>query len=128
VKVLLDTHTLLWAIQDEKKLSKKAKDTFLEPEHELFFSLASYWEICIKQSLGKLELAKNWQKTLEDELLENGIKWLAIERLHCEGVLKLPFLHRDPFDRLLVAQAQVEGMTLLTADENIQKYKIKTVW
>ena len=128
MKVLLDTHTLLWAIQDEKKLSSKARDTFLEPENELFVSMASYWELCIKAGLGKLELAKNWQKTLDDELLENGIKWLAIEKAHCDGIMKLPFLHRDPFDRLLVAQAQVETMTLLTADENIQKYKVKTIW
>jgi PIN domain nuclease of toxin-antitoxin system len=128
VKVLLDTHTLLWAFQEQDKLSRKAKEVFLNPDNALFFSMASYWEICIKQSLGKLELTKNWREVIDRELSENSVVWLLIEKAHCEGLLKLPLQHRDPFDRLLIAQAQVEGMTILTADENIQNYKVKAIW
>jgi PIN domain nuclease of toxin-antitoxin system len=128
VKVLLDTHALLWAFQDHDKLSQKAKDVFLNPDNALFLSMASYWEICLKQSVGKLELAKNWRETIERELSENSIAWLKIEKVHCEGLLKLPWQHRDPFDRLLIVQAQLEGMTILTVDENIQSYKVKTIW
>jgi PIN domain nuclease of toxin-antitoxin system len=128
VKVILDTHTFLGLIQEEAKLSKVAKETFLNPDNQLFFSRVSYWEICIKQNLGKLELAKHWQRVIENELLENGVTWLDIEKVHCEGILKLPTHHRDLFDRLLIAQAQVESMAILTVDETIQKYKVKTIW
>ncbi len=128
MKILLDTHTLLWAFQEQDKLSSKAKEVFLNPDNSLFFSMASYWELCIKQSLGKLELAKNWRDMIERELSENSIAWLAIEKAHCEGLLKLPFHHRDPFGRLLIVQAQVEDMTILTGDETMRAYKVKVIW
>ena len=80
MNILLDTHTFLWIIQNDKQLSKQAKEAFLNTENALYFSRVSYWEMCIKQSLDKLELAKNWQKTFDDELLHNGIKWLNIEK------------------------------------------------
>lgn len=127
MKLLIDTHAFLWFIRGEN-LSKIAQDTFLNVENELYFSAVSYWEICIKFSLGKLELANNWDKMFEREMTINGIKWLSIEKAHSQGIITLPMIHRDPFDRLLIAQAHVEGMVLLTADSQIRKYDIQTVW
>lgn len=128
MKLLLDTHVFLWSIEEYTKLSNKASEAFLNADNELYLSAASYWEICLKQSLGKLGLAENWKKTLDREIAINAIKWLAIEKQHCQELAELPWLHRDPFDRLLIAQAQCEGMALLTADKHIRKYGISTIW
>jgi len=128
VKVLLDTHTFLWLIQGDKRVSREAEAIFLERDNELFFSAASYWEICIKQSLGKLGLALGWQEILDTELAVNSISWLDIKKAHCQGLLHLPQHHGDPFDRLLISQAVAENMVLLSADANIGKYSVKTVW
>ena len=128
MRLLLDTHAFLWSIHGDKRLSKNAKEAFLDTENKLYLSAVSYWEICIKQSLGKLGLVPDWQRLVDTELAANGIEWLTIEKTHCRAVLHLPILHRDPFDRLLVAQAQVEDMTLLTEDGNIRKYSVETIW
>ncbi len=128
MNILLDTHTFLWIIQNDKQLSKRAKETFLNTENNLYLSMVSYWEICIKQSLAKLELSKNWQKTFDDELLHNGIKWLNIEKTHCQEILDLPFHHKDPFDRLLIAQARVENFSILSFDKNVSLYDVETIW
>ena len=128
MKLLLDTHAFLWLMRNDKRLSETAKAAFSDKDNELFFSAASYWEICIKQSLGKLALSADWQATIDRELAANQIKWLDIAKVHCQGVVYLPMLHRDPFDRLLIAQARAEGMVLLTNDNDIGKYKITTLW
>lgn len=128
MKVLLDTHAFLWLVQGDKRLSREAEAIFLERDNELFFSAASYWEICIKQSLGKLGLALGWQEILDTELVVNSISWLDIKKAHCQGLLHLPQHHGDPFDRLLISQAVAENMVLLSADANIGKYSVKTVW
>ena len=109
-------------------MSREAEAIFLERDNELFFSAASYWEICIKQSLGKLGLALGWQEILDTELAVNSISWLDIKKAHCQGLLHLPQHHGDPFDRLLISQAVAENMVLLSADANIGKYSVKTVW
>ncbi|MGB9440822.1 MAG: type II toxin-antitoxin system VapC family toxin, partial [Desulfobacterales bacterium] len=105
MKVLLDTHAFLWLISGDDRLSETAQKTFLNPGNILFFSAASLWEICIKMSLGKLSLKSGWLKTIEDEMKINAIQWLSIEMTHCVKLINLPFHHRDPFDRMLVAQA-----------------------
>jgi PIN domain nuclease of toxin-antitoxin system len=128
MKILLDTHAFLWIIHGDNNVSKKAKDCFIEPQNKLFLSAASYWEICIKQSIGKLRLLKNWSNIIDVEMVESSISWLPIEKSHCTGIMSLPYLHRDPFDRMLIAQAICEGLTILTADENIVQYNIPTVW
>jgi PIN domain nuclease of toxin-antitoxin system len=128
MKILLDTHALLWMLSDDERLSDQAKNYILNHNNELFFSLASYWEICIKQSLGKLQLEGNWQKNIDQEMLYNCIRWLNIETSHCVKIIDLPFIHRDPFDRLLVAQAICNKMRILTKDEQIAQYEIKTIW
>ncbi|NJN53718.1 MAG: type II toxin-antitoxin system VapC family toxin [Anaerolineae bacterium] len=127
MKLLLDTHTFLWSMTGSH-LSERARATFLNRENRLFLSAASYWEICIKIGIGKLALAANWPQVFEEEIAANGIQWLPIEKEHSRKVIELPLIHRDPFDRLLVAQALCEDMTILTADSNIQSYAVTTLW
>ena len=128
MKILLDTHALLWAISGNIKLSDKARSAYLDSNNELFFSAISYWEIGIKISIGKLELDKNWQKIIDKEINNNGIKWLDLKKEHVQGIISLEFHHRDPFDRLLISQAKFEQLTLMTIDKNISNYNVTTVW
>jgi PIN domain nuclease of toxin-antitoxin system len=127
VKLLIDTHAFLWFLTGEN-LSQAATEAFLDRANALYFSAASYWEISIKLSLGKLQLTANWPQLFDREMQINGIQWLPIEKEHCQGLLQLPPIHRDPFDRLLIAQARFAEMTLLTADSHIQQYDIPTIW
>jgi PIN domain nuclease of toxin-antitoxin system len=128
MKILLDTHALLWCFSDSESLSQKASETFLNTENSLFISAASYWEICLKISIGKLSLDRHWEKTIEREMGRNGIQWLNLEKQHFIAVINLPWIHRDPFDRILVAQAVCERMSIMTSDDNIRRYNIKTIW
>ena len=128
MKLLLDTHAFLWLISGDDRLSETAQKTFLEPGNVLFFSAASLWEICIKMSLKKLSLNNGWLKTIQDEMNVNAIQWLSIEMPHCVELTNLPFHHRDPFDRMLVAQAMVEDMQLLSRDNRLSSYEIKRIW
>lgn len=127
MKVLLDTRVLIWlANGDEARLARRAKAVFASAE-EMFFSIASYWELCIKRGLGKLEWNSRMGETFERGLRENGIANLPLTHAHCETVVTLPQLHRDPFNRILIAQAMVEGLAILTADEQFQRYQVKTI-
>ena len=128
MKVLLDTHAFLWLITDEDRLSENARQTFLNTENSLFFSAASLWEICIKKSLGKISLKDGWFQTVQKEMEINTIQWLPIETTHCAEVTELPFHHRDPFDRMLIAQAIVEEMKLLSLDSRLSDYAIELIW
>ncbi len=127
MKLLLDTHAFLWSLTGEG-LSQAAQTAFLDEANELFLSAVSYWEICLKMSIGKLELAPNWVAVIAEEMRANQIKWLPIAQVHCQTLIQLPFIHNDPFDRLLIAQVQCEEMTLLTSDKNIHAYSIQTLW
>ena len=128
MKVLLDTHAFLWLITGDEQLSETAQKTFLDPANSLFLSAASLWEICIKESLGKLSLKNGWLKTIQDEIKANAIQWLPVEIPHCGQLTKLPFHHRDPFDRMLIAQAMVENLQLLRRDSRFSAYEIKCIW
>ena len=128
MKILLDTHAFLWAISENFKFSKNAKQAYLDSENELFFSAVSYWEIGIKISIGKLELASDWKKIIDKEMVNNGIKWLDLKKEHVQGIINLEFHHRDPFDRMLIAQAQYEQLVIMTVDRHIGKYDITTIW
>jgi PIN domain nuclease of toxin-antitoxin system len=128
MKVLLDTLAFLWLITDEDRLSENARQTFLNTENSLFFSAASLWEICIKKSLGKISLMDGWFQTIQKEIQINTIQWLPIEMTHCAEVTELPFHHRDPFDRMLIAQAIVEEMKLLSRDSRLSDYAIELIW
>lgn len=127
MKILLDTHVLLWVVT-QQTLSSAATTAFLDTQNQLYLSAASYWEICIKVSLGKLTLAPNWTALVDEVMAVNGIQWLAVEKTHCQRLLLLPHLHGDPFDRLLVAQVLTENMIFMSADEKIRQYPIATLW
>lgn len=124
---LLDTHAFLWLIWG-KNVSRNVEQTFLNANNRFHLSAVSYWEICIKVSIGKLSLADDWAEQFDEELTVNGIRWLPLEKTHCRRISTLPMFHRDPFDRMLIAQAIVENFTLVTSDENIKKYPITTLW
>ena len=121
MKLLLDTHVLLWAAGDPKRLSKTARRLIENPENELLFSAASLWEISIKRALGRTDFQVD-ARLLRRGLLDNGYTELAISGEHAVGIESLPPIHKDPFDRLLVAQAVAEGITLLTNDATLQRY------
>lgn len=126
--ILLDTHVLLWILADSSKLSPAAVTAYKNLENEIYVSAATFWEIGIKISLGKLTLRSDWPETLRLLLERYAFRWLAIELEHCVRVAGLPFLHRDPFDRLLVVQALCGGMSLMTADKTLAGYGIEIVW
>jgi len=128
MKLLLDTHTALWLVNDHEKLSSKAKAMLLDDANLLYISIVSAWEIAIKASIGKLPEFYGGTRSFLAKLEEMPINFLHIELDHIETLEKLPFVHRDPFDRMLVAVAKVENMTILTADENIYKYDAMTAW
>ena len=118
---LLDTHILIWAAISPHKISSELASLLSDPSNHLYFSSASIWEISIKESLGKRDF-KVISKKLYDGLIENGYKELKVSALHAMEVLKLPFFHRDPFDRILVATAIWENMPLLTNDSTLSPY------
>jgi len=119
--LLLDTHLLLWASREPEKLSVKAHSLMADEAHELWFSAASIWEIAIKHGLGRDEFRAD-PHLLRRGLLDNGYVELAITSEHAAAVDQLPPIHKDPFDRLLLAQALTEGITLLTADVVLAQY------
>jgi PIN domain nuclease of toxin-antitoxin system len=121
MKLLLDTHLLLWAAGDPDHLSAAARALIGAPENELWFSAASVWEITIKHGLGREDFQVN-PRLLRRGLLDNGYRELPVGSEHAVAIDSLPPLHKDPFDRLLVAQAMVEGITLLTADAWVAQY------
>jgi len=121
MKLLLDTHLLLWAAGDPAKLSKSARTLLSDPNNDLIFSAASLWEITIKRALGRPDFRVE-PRLLRRGLLDNGYIELPITSEHALATDTLPALHKDPFDRILVAQAMVEGITLLTVDSLVAKY------
>lgn len=124
MNVLLDTHTLLWWLNDHPGLSKNIRSLLKKSDTVVFMSAASVWEISIKTSRGKLTVPENYrQKALESNFLP-----LAISFDHAAAVAKLPYHHADPFDRMLVAQAQVEQLTLISADPILKKYSVPVLW
>jgi len=128
MKTLLDTHALLWLLDGDSRLSQKSRKVFLDRSNNLYFSMASLWEMAIKLSLGKLELRENWYDTLTREMRVNAVHWLPIEPHHCLRLEHLPFHHRDPFDRMLIAQVLAEDMVLLTADPQLSTYAVECLW
>ncbi|GAB6040164.1 type II toxin-antitoxin system VapC family toxin [Endothiovibrio diazotrophicus] len=125
-RLLLDTHTLLWAMSGSKRLSATATEALLHGENHV--SIATFWELGIKISLGKLELAPQWRQRTTRYMESYGIHLLPIEPHHCEHLSTLPFHHRDPFDRMLVAQTQIEGLSMVSADQHMAAYGIEIIW
>jgi PIN domain nuclease of toxin-antitoxin system len=121
MKLLLDTHLLLWAAGHPDRLPAQARTLMESPDNELFFSAASLWEIAIKRGLGRDDFQVD-ARLLRRGLLDNGYSELPVGSEHAVAIDSLPPMHKDPFDRLLVAQATVEGITLLTADAQVAQY------
>jgi len=121
MKLLLDTHVLLWAAGQPERLSVAVRSLLDDPSHELLFSSASIWEVVIKRGLGREDFRVD-PRRLRRDVLDNGYAELPITSAHAVAVEALPPLHKDPFDRILVAQSMVEGITLLTSDPQVAKY------
>ena len=128
MKLLLDTHVAIWWMHKPEKLSTKVKALLMDDTNTLYVSLVSAWEVAIKASIGKLPEFEGGVKAFLAEMEKNPVVFLSVEKQHVAMVETLPFHHRDPFDRLLVATAMVGNMSILTADENIFKYDVPSVW
>jgi PIN domain nuclease of toxin-antitoxin system len=128
MKLLLDTHTFLWWVDASPRLSRKARSAIGSGRNECFVSVASGWEIAIKVSLGTLRIEGALERFLPEQLAANGFQPLAIDLKHTARVATLPFHHRDPFDRLLVAQALDEELRIVSADPVFVKYGLTRVW
>ena len=124
MRLLLDSHTFLWWVRDDPALRKRARTLISDTGNECFVSHASAWEMAIKASLGKLTLPSTVERFVVDQCETNGFGLLPITLAHIGLVEHLPFHHRDPFDRLLVAQARLEGMTLVSRDPTLKDYGI----
>jgi len=128
MRLLLDTHTFLWWINNDPSLSCPARDAIASERNECFLSLVSCWELAIKVSIGKLRLTKPVERFIPEELTANDFQLLPLDFRHVAKVETLPFYHRDPFDRLLVAQVLTEKMTIISADAVLSEYGVKRVW
>lgn len=128
MRVLIDTHTLLWMLQDSPELSENARAVATNLSNEILLSMASAWEIAIKHTLGKINLRSPFREFIEGAVTHAGLTLLPITLEHVGRIADLPLHHRDPFDRLLVAQALAEGVPLLSRDELLDAYGVRRLW
>jgi PIN domain nuclease of toxin-antitoxin system len=128
VRYLLDTHVFLWWIAGDDRLSDRARTIIADGQNVLYLSAASCWEIAIKTRLGRLTLSGDAQEFIPEHMARNSIEGLPVQVAHALRVASLPDHHRDPFDRLLVAQSEMEALPLLTSDRQFQPYKVPLVW
>jgi len=128
MKTLLDTSTFLWFISDSDRLSNKARSHIADLENDLILSIASLWEIAIKTSIGKLELLRPFDQLIPAQLEENAIEVLPIKLDHLPSIIDLESFHRDPFDRLLIAQSITEKIPIITSDAAFAKYPVDIIW
>ena len=127
MKYLLDTHALIWYFEDSPDMTIEVANIIDDPTCKKFISVTSLWEIAIKSNIGKLNMRLSFHDFL-DVIESSELSILPIENNHLKGLFKLPFIHKDPFDRLLISTAIAEKMKLITIDENIQKYDVPWVW
>ena len=128
MKLLLDTHAFLWWVEGTPALGRRARAAVANPDNEVFLSVASCWELAIKLSLGKLRLTQRLDRFVQEQLALNGFSLFAIELRHVVGVADLPFHHRDPFDRLLAAQALEDQLPVVSADRIFRRYGVTVLW
>jgi PIN domain nuclease of toxin-antitoxin system len=128
MRLLVDTHTFLWWIDDGSRLSARARAAIANRDNVCYLSLASVWEMAIKVSLGRLELPSSVDRFVSEQLAANQFEALPIDLRHAGEVARLPFHHRDPFDRILAAQALTDGLSVVSADPVFRKYGVKRVW
>lgn len=127
MRALLDTHVFLWAINAPERLSAKTVATILEPGNQILVSMASAWEIAIKVGIGKFDMPTPLAAYLQRQLAKHGFILLPIQFSHLAMLEKLPLHHRDPFDRLLIAQCLEEDATLITVDRQMKRYRVKII-
>jgi PIN domain nuclease of toxin-antitoxin system len=128
VRLLLDAHTLIWAVEDPSRIGRKAFEFLRDRENELLLSVGTIWEIAIKTGSGKLALSLPFRAWMEQGIRDLEAKLLPITLEHADIQASLPQHHKDPFDRLLVAQAQVEGAQVVSADKILDQYGIERLW
>jgi len=129
MNLLLDTHAFIWWTGDQSRLPQSLLEAIREPSNTVYLSVASSWEAMIKQGLGKLRFDEDWSNIIDREINQNAFLILPIKLEHTFALNRLPPLHRDPFDRMLIAQAIAEGFTLATRDPLVKQYPlVATVW
>ncbi|MEO8211331.1 MAG: type II toxin-antitoxin system VapC family toxin [bacterium] len=128
MKILLDTHSFLWFVYGDNKLSKKAIKTIENPENSLLLSIASIWELAIKISINKLRIKGSLKDFISEETSKNGIRLFGIKEDHIYLLTQLPYFNKDPFDRLLVCQCKEEEISIISADKRFDDYKINRIW
>ncbi len=128
MRILLDTHAFLWFITNDAKLSADARAAIAEPTTDVLISPASYWEIAIKVSCGKYPLTVPFETFITRGIYDNGFAILPIEPKHAAALTSLPFHHRDPFDRLMISQALVEPMPIVSNDVVFDAYSVTRIW
>ena len=128
MRVLLDTATFLWAVSDAPEFSEGAREIFADPGNEIYLSAVSVWEIAVKYALGKLPLPQPPGRFVPLQRKQHGIDPLQLDEQAALHLSRLPLLHKDPFDRMLVCQAVVNQLVILTPDELIHQYPVRTIW
>ena len=128
MRILLDTCTFLWIVTDAPELSDLAREVFVNPENEVYLSTVSTWEIAVKHAIGRLPLPEAVEKFIPPQREEQGVASLPLEEEATLYLPRLPEMHKDPFDRMLICQAIVHGLVILTPDELIMQYPIRCIW
>ena len=128
MRALLDTSCFLWFLAGSEKLIINARNFIINPNNEIFLSVASLWKIAIKVSIGKLELLQPFEELIPAQLQNNGIGLVAIELRHLSTLIELPFHHRDPFDRLIISQGVTEGLPVISSDNVFRQYNVDVIW
>lgn len=128
MRVLLDTCTFLWLIIDDEALTDRVKALFADPGNTVFLSVVSAWEIAVKYALGRLGLPEDPRLYIPEQREKHGVQSLALDEASSFQVSSLPNIHNDPFDRMLVSQALMNGLTILSPDELIKKYPVRILW
>jgi PIN domain nuclease of toxin-antitoxin system len=128
MRLLLDTHALIWWVSSSEQLPKKVLDLLEDADNRLFLSVASIWEMQIKCQNGKLELGKPLAQLVSNQQVSNGLKILLVDPSHVYALKDLPDVHRDPFDRIMIAQAIVEDLGFVSADHVLSGYPVRQIW
>ena len=128
MKLLLDTHTLLWLVSDDPQLSKEGMQLLVNPENDLLLSPATYWELAIKISIGKYRLTDPLAEYINEAVRLYGLDVLPITPVHAEATVQLLYHHKDPFDRMLIAQAIVEEVAIVSSDDAFDAYPVTRLW
>lgn len=128
MSILLDTHAFLWFLWDDPQLSLKAKKAICDPNTQKLISVATAWEVAIKVSLGKLRIGGPFRNFFKEQMAKNHFEWISIVDDHLDLVSSLPFHHRDPFDRMLIAQSIAGNISLVSADAIFDQYLVNRIW